>query len=251
MRWGLLAAAAGASALGVRVVHARRERSLHPDGRSFDAEVELWGLSGYADDADLLVRRGRYPALVRLSKGGGTPPGWPDVLGFAVRVGGRDLLYSTAGTGRFTRRVPVPRRAFDVTYGSIMSYRTAREGDGTLYLSAVPERGSTPLGRTLDGLVAAARTGRARLLLLVDDRHGTRAFGRVTLGRPLDADADAALAFDPVRHTAPGLHPTGLVHASRAWAYRVGQRWRGADPDDQPGVLRNDDTAPTRAAAGK
>jgi hypothetical protein len=245
MRWGWWAAAAAAAGLGVRV--ARGRRVLHPDGRSFTAQVELWGLSGYAD-ADLLVRRGRFPALARISKGGGTPGGRADIRGVAIRVDGRDLLYSTAGTGRFTRRLPAPRRGFDATYGSITSYRTARRGDGPLYLSVVPEPGSAPLGRALPDVTAAAATGRARLLLLVHDRHGTRPFGRLTLLSPLPPAEDAALAFDPVRHTAPGLHPSGLIHASRAWAYRLGQRARRADPDHQPGAPTHDDTAPARAA---
>ncbi|HET6534412.1 MAG TPA: hypothetical protein VFH03_27840, partial [Actinoplanes sp.] len=55
-------------------------------------------------------------------------------------------------------------------------------------------------------------------------------FGTVIFGTPLPAETDAALAFDPVRNTTPDLHPTGLIHASRAFAYRLSQRWRGADP---------------------
>jgi hypothetical protein len=246
MNWRLLGAA-GAVAVAVRVAHARHRRILHPVGRSFTAEVDLWGLSGYVGDADLLQRRERHPALVRVSKGGGTPPRWPDVLGFSVRVDDRDLLFSTAGQGRFSRHLPVPRRGFDTGYGSILAYRTAEPDDGPLYLSAVPEPGAAALGHTLDDVAAAAATGRARFLLVVDDRHGTRPFGRVTLGAPLPADADAALAFDPVRHTAAGLHPSGLVHASRAWAYRLGQWWRGADADR--GAAGRDDAAPQRAAA--
>ncbi len=236
MRWLFAAVAVMA---GVRVARSRTCRALHPVGRSFVAEVDLWGLSGFAD-ADLLTRRGRFPATVRLSKGVGTKPGRADVLGLAVRVLGRDLLFSTAGRGRFSRHLPVLRRSFDTGYGSILAYRTARPSDGRLYLWAVPEG---PLGRTLDDVGPSGR-----LLLTVDDRHGTRAFGRVTLGEPLPADQDAALAFDPIRHTAAGLHPSGLVHASRAFAYRLGQWWRGVDADRQATPVRRDDDAPERTA---
>lgn len=221
-----------AAALGVRVAHSRRRRSLHPRGRSFDAEAELWGLAGYGGEADLLHRAARYPATVRLSKGAGTRPGRADVLGFAVRVhapdGDRDLLYSTAGTGRWTRHVPVPRRTFDADYGSILAYRTGRPADGRVYLWVVPEPGAPALGRTLGGI------GAARFLLVAEDRRGRQPFGRVVLGAPLSAEADAGLAFDPVRHTTPGLRPNGLIHGSRRYAYRLSQWWRGADAERQP-----------------
>jgi hypothetical protein len=238
MRWKLLACATAAAALGVRLAHSRRRRSLHPLGSSFAAEVELWGLSGYGPDTDLLHRAGRYPATVRLSKGGGTPGGLTDLRGLAVRVhapdGDRDLLYSTAGRGRLLRHVPTPRASFDTDYGSILAYRTSRRAAGKVYLWAGPEPGGPELGDSLDAVRAAAATGRARLLLRVADAAGERPFGRITLGAPLSADLDAALAFDPVRHTTPGLYPSGLIHGSRKYAYRASQWWRAADAEDQP-----------------
>ena len=54
--------------------------------------------------------------------------------------------------------------------------------------------------------------------------------GRVTFDRSLPVRTDAELAFDPIRNTAPDLHPTGTIHGTRALAYRVSQRWRGARP---------------------
>jgi hypothetical protein len=235
MRWKLLAGAAVAAALGVRLAHARRRRSLHPKGRSFAADVELWGLAGYGPETDLLHRTGRLPATVRFSKGGGTPRGRADVRGFAVRLhapdGDRDLLYSTAGRGRLLRHLPVPRRTFDADYGSLAAYRTADRAGDRLYLWAAPEPGGPELGRTLDAI------GEGRLLLFIEDAAGRRPFGRVTLGAPLPAEQDAALAFDPVGHTTPGLHPTGVVQGSRRYAYRLSQWWRGTDADRQPPAL--------------
>ncbi|MFC7272961.1 hypothetical protein ACFQS1_03115 [Paractinoplanes rhizophilus] len=69
----------------------------------------------------------------------------------------------------------------------------------------------------------------ARFTLLA--RHGDdeRPAGEVSLNRALPPDADAALAFDPVGNSRPELHPTGLVHGVRAFAYRAGRRWRGAE----------------------
>jgi len=236
-----LVAAVVVGALGVRIARSRHRRFMHPDGRSFDGELTVAG--GRRTGAALIDRPGRHPVTVRLSKGVGTAPGRPDVLGLAVRVHGpvpgdhRDLLFSTAGRGRWTRHVPVPRRGFDTGYGSIAPYRTGTRRK--LYLSARPAPDGRPLGPTLEAVVAAAAGGGARLELAADGQP----FGMVTLGTPLPARIDAALAFDPVRNTTPDLHPTGLLHASRALAYPLSQRWRGADP------VGPDPAAVTRTAA--
>ena len=59
MRVFRLAAATTILALGVRLVRSRHRRFLHPAGRSFTGELEVWG----ADvGSDLLDRPGRHPA---------------------------------------------------------------------------------------------------------------------------------------------------------------------------------------------
>ncbi len=219
---GRLFATAAGAALAVRLVRSRHRRSLHPAGRSFAGQLEICGLR-HPIGSELLDHAARYRATVRLSKGIGTAGGRADLRGLAVRahLPGRDvdLLLSTAGNGRFTRHLPAPRRSFDVTYGSITAYRS---GTGTkLYLSAQPDPDGPALGRGLAHLAAGDR-----LLLKVDGRTA----GRVVLGADLGPAVDAALAFDPVRHASPDLHPTGLVHGLRAYAYRLSQRWRGATP---------------------
>jgi hypothetical protein len=215
-----LAGAAVLAALGVRVVRSRHRRFLHPDGRSFTGELVLVG--------------GRSPVrrtvTVRFSKGAGTRPGRADVLGVAVRVHGpdaADLLLSTAGTGRLTRHLPVPRRSFDTRYGSILSYRDA--GGHKVYLAAEPDPDGPPLGDSLESVTEAASRG-ARLLLHTVEDSQPALIGRILLGEPLPAHVDAALAFDPIRNAPAQLHPTGLIHASRAYAYRLSQRWRRAEP---------------------
>ncbi|MBM2622432.1 hypothetical protein JIG36_43710 [Actinoplanes sp. LDG1-06] len=224
MRLTVVAGAALATALGVRIVRSRHRRFLHPDGRSFPGELEVWGLR---TGADLIDRPGRHRVTVRISKGGGTRPGRADVLGLAVRVHGDerdlDLLLSTCGQGRISRHLPVPRRTFDTLYGSILAYRTGTRRK--IYLAARPDE---PLGADL------ATIAEGRILLFADDRP----FGRVGFGRALPARTDAELAFDPIRNTAPDLHPTGAIHGTRALAYRLSQRWRGARPaDPAPGAV--------------
>ncbi|MCY1142125.1 hypothetical protein OWR29_29370 [Actinoplanes sp. Pm04-4] len=215
MKGPLLAAVA--VALGVRVIRSRHRRFLHPDGRSFAAELTVWG-TGRTEGADLLDHPARHDAVVRISKGAGTRGARADIRGVAIRLLGDrpfDLLFSTSGEGPFTRHLPAPRRTFDTFYGTILAYRT---GTGRkLYLGTRPDEA---LGRTLGEITDGS------LVLFADDRP----FARLTFGGLLPPDVDAALAFDPVRNTSPDLHPTGTIHFTRALAYRLSQRWRGVDP---------------------
>ncbi len=214
MRVATIAGAAALTALGVRVVRSRHRRFLHPDGRTFAGEM-------------ITADGERYSATVRVSKGGGTGPGRPDVLGLAVRVHRRepaDLLLSTAGTGPLTRHLPVPRRSFDTVYGSILPYRTS--SGHKVYLLAEPDPDGPPLGDSLESVTAAAAAGTTIRLTAL----GGQAVGRVVFGSLLPPEVDAALAFDPIRNAPPELHPTGVIHGSRALAYRLSQRWRQARP---------------------
>jgi hypothetical protein len=227
----LVLAAGGAAALGVRLAHSRHRRLLHPDGRSFTGELQVEGLDEPVGSR-LIDRPGRYPVTVRLSKGAGTPPGHRDILGLAIRVhdagDDRDLLLSTAGAGRLTSHLPIPRDTFDTRYGSIIAYRT---GSGRkVHLAAGPDPDRKRLGRTLESVVAATATHRAGLLLYADYDGTSRIFGRMSFGAALPPAVDAGLAFDPVRHSSPDLHPSGTVHGLRALAYRFSQRWRGVQP---------------------
>jgi hypothetical protein len=230
IRLGRVLAVTAAAALGVRLVQARKTRFLHPDGRSFAGELTVWG-TGEPTGAALIDRPGRHPATVRISKGAGTKPGRHDVLGFSLRITNMrcDLLFSTAGRGRWLRHLPVLRGSFDTLYGTILPYRT---GTGTkLYLTAEPDPRGLPLGNTLETVAQAAAVQGGELLLGAA-RGGAAAvpWGRVRFGDGLPALVDAELAFDPIRNAPPDLHPTGTIHGVRAAAYRLSQQWRGARP---------------------
>jgi hypothetical protein len=226
-----LTAAAAVIALGIRLARSRNRRVLHPDGRSFTGELRVWG-SGPAIGADLVDCPGRHPVTVRLSKGIGTRPGRPDIMGVAIRVHGAgrddDLLLSSAGTGRVTRHLPAPRRTFETWYGSITSYRSLDRHK--VYLAACADPAGVPLGRSLESVAAAARSGQGRLLLYALRDGSTIPFGRVTFGAALPSAADAALAFDAIRNSSADLHPSGTVHGLRALAYPLSQRWRRVSP---------------------
>lgn len=226
MALGKLVAVIVGGALVVRVARSRHQRFMHPSGRSFAGELEIFGLGDPGGSA-LLSEPARHDVTVRLSKGVGTRGDRADVRGLAVRVhlpsGPLDLLLSTAGRGPVTRHLPVPRRSFDTVYGSITAYRT---GSGRkLYVAARPDPAGPALGRSVESLAPGNR-----LLLAVRHRGVGRTVGRVTLGQELPPPVDDALAFDAVRNSRSDLHPSGLVHGVRAFAYRQSQRWRGAVP---------------------
>jgi hypothetical protein len=226
-----VAATAALVMLGVRLARSRHRRSLHPDGRSFLGELDVWG-SDVPTGSRLIDHGASHPVTLRLSKGVGTRAGRADVLGLAIRVHGPrgvDLLLSTAGTGRLSRHLPMPRRTFDTWFGSILAYRTG--GGRKVYLGARPDSDGPPLGRTLDEVVAVACQGRARLMLYADRDGSGGPFGCVSFGPVLPSEVDAEIAFDPIRNAGPDLHPTGAIHAVRAAAYRWSQRWRGVAPD--------------------
>jgi hypothetical protein len=211
-----------------------RRRLLHPAGRSFAGELEI---AGEFPGTDVFGKATRYRVTVRVSKGVGTRGRRADVRGLAIRLHlpGRDLdlLLSTAGRGRLTRHLPALRRSFDTTYGSITAYRSGTHRK--VYLFAHPDPDGPALGDTL------REVGEGDRLLLGFCRDGVaHPIGRITLDRALTADADAALAFDAVRNSRPDLHPSGLVHGIRAFAYRFSQRRRGATlvPDNPAAVAR-------------
>ncbi|SCG65036.1 phosphodiesterase [Micromonospora halophytica] len=226
-----LAAAVTAGAAALTRLRGGR-RLLHPAGRSFAAEVMIWGTPGPPTGVPLLDAPGRYRATARLSKGVPTPGNWPDVLGLAVRLHRAegcpfDLLVSSAGAAPVLRNLPLPRRRFTGTYSTIMSYRV---GARRLWLAALADPDSVDLGRSLGEVAAAARAADApRLVLAVASAVGPwRPFGQVAIGDQLDVRTDAALAFDPVGNLPPGLRVAGPLAWLREQTYAGSRRARGA-----------------------
>ncbi|MEV4315679.1 hypothetical protein [Actinocrispum sp. NPDC049592] len=159
-----------------------------------------------------------------MSKGLGLPGAFPDVLGLAVRVPqsagpGRpvDLLLSTAGSGRLTRWLPVPRRDWSrhAVYGSIMPFRS---DSGLLWIAAVPEPRSTPLPALLDALPFVVD------LMLATPTSPWRAWGRLVISEHVPG---MRVRFDPIGNAHPHLVPVprALSHL-RKLAYAGSQRVR-------------------------
>jgi hypothetical protein len=202
----------------------RRAKPMHPRGAVFHALLERRGLRL---GIEWLDATGDDDVLVRLSRGAGLPPRLPDVLGFALRLPGEhpvDLLLSSSGMGRWSRRVPVPRRDAATTYGSIMAYGSAA---GPVRLSAVPEGGVLPSDRA--GLVVAG-PGTVVTLCAAVGQAPWAPFATVTLGPPTEPQ-DPPLHFDAVLHAPPGLAADGPLARFRRPAYAAARRAQRAEPE--------------------
>jgi hypothetical protein len=218
-----LAGRAVAVPLGA-IARLRAGKPMHPRGVVADAVLARTGGPGLPE-VPWLAGPAEDPATVRLSRGAGLPPGFPDLLGLAVRVPGGDgpvdVLLSSAGRGRLTRQVPAARRDAATTYTSIMGYRSDA---GTLRLAAWPAAGTGPLPAEPAALAAAL--GGAEFVLAVARGAGPwRPFGRLRLLRPVE-DVDRDVRYDAVRHPPPGLVPDGPMARFRAPAYATAHRAR-------------------------
>jgi hypothetical protein len=207
-----------------QLARARGGKPMHPRGVVFDARLERRGLAAGIDWLDAVAAD---DVVVRFSRGAGLPPRWPDLLGFALRLPGQrpvDLLLSSTGNGRWTRRVPVLRRDAATTYGSIMAYRS---GAGPVWLAAVPQGSGLPSEREE---LAAAGPGRVVTLSAAVGRGPWQPFGSVTLRAPA-APLDVPLHFDAVLHAPPGLAADGPMARFRRPAYAAARVAQGADRD--------------------
>ena len=169
------------------VAAVRRGRALHPEGATLRGALRL------AEDPLLPGAGYEGPAVVRISRAAGLPPGAPDVHGLAVRWGTdaapRDLLLASTGTSPVGRFVLTSRRSpWGGAFGSLMPFRGPR---GPFLLGATPQQRAR--GDTRDGdlrvdveLRVATPTGRWRRCgsLVADARTGDDP------------------RFDPVRHAA-------------------------------------------------
>jgi hypothetical protein len=199
----------------------RRAKPMHPRGVVFPAVLARHGLGA---GIPWLDESGTDDVLVRLSRGAGLPPRWPDLLGLALRLEGErpvDVLLSSTGSGRWSRLVPVPRRDAATTYGSIMAYRSPA---GPVWLSALPQGGELPSDR---GRLAATGAGRVITLSAAVGRGPWQSFGTLTLRAPA-ATVDPPLHFDAVLNTPPGLVADGPMARFRRPAYAAARQALGA-----------------------
>ncbi len=212
------------------LARARAGKPMHPVGVAFPGRLERSGL-GRRTGIGWLDGTGTQDVVVRLSRGAGLPRPLPDLLGLAVRVAGDppvDLLLSSAGEGRLTRRVPLLRRDAAGPYGSIMAYRSCA---GPVWLTASPAATGLPSDRT--GLIAAG-PGLQVTLCAAIGAGPWEPFARITLGTPPDPP-DPPVHFDAVLHAPPGLRADGPLARFRRPAYAAARRALGQPLADEPG----------------
>jgi hypothetical protein len=201
-----VAAAAGARLRGARL--------MHPRGRAFAGTLVTapTGDGVRATGARLFDAHDRHRVTVRLSKATATPPGWPDVFGLAIRLGGRrrplDLLLSSSNHRPVLRHLFLPARGPATFYSSLAAYRTARHR--RLFLGARVDPGGTTAT-----IAVATRFSR------------WHPAARLFLRRRLPGRVSARLAFNPVRHTRPDLRTVGWLHRLRDPVYRGSQHGTG------------------------
>jgi len=199
------------------VARLRSGPAIHAVGTSYAAELDVVGAGdGQELGLDLLDRRGRRPALARLSRGAGFPSALPDVLGLAIRLetdhGPQDLLLDSCWSGPLGRHLVRPgRSASDGVYGSLLAYRVDRQ---LIHLAAV---GDKPQARTSHD----EASGRSfRLLVAKPYERRWRTWATLRLLEPVDRPA---LRFSP-GHDALGISLRADGTRFRVPSYRASQR---------------------------
>jgi hypothetical protein len=200
----------------------RRSPAFHPRG------VLLAGRLVVTDpDSGLAAALGGAASgtavLVRLSKAIGIPAGYPDLLGFAMRIqrpgrGPVDLLLTSTGRHRVTDNLLAPARGWlRNPYSTLLPYRTPH---GRAVLRVVAEDPERAVGARPADVVAAVEQMPPAFTLL----EGRRAVGRIVLEREEHGD----IALDPVLHADAALRPTRVLTTVRERAYQGSRTGRNA-----------------------
>jgi hypothetical protein len=209
----------------------RHARVFHPDGLLVEGSIER----SAPDGAGLPVPS--CDVIARVSKAVGTPSGFPDIIGLALRIPPQaddgaawDILLASAGSGVLTRAVGL-RPVTSWTGHTLTSLMPLRYQGSNWWLRA---RLTTPIngsGVSLGSLRNQLQSGPIDVTL--DQACGAAQFdelGHLTLHGLLVAPHGEDVAFDPVLHTAPGvqLYPGWLAGLRRS-AYDRSRDGRDAD----------------------
>jgi hypothetical protein len=198
----------------------RHAPAFHPTGTLYDGEAVIDGTGP--------LPAGTWPALIRFSKGIGTPAGLPDFIGIAVRLdhpdGPVDVLCTSAlGTTGWRRFALFPSPTWgDASLSSLMTLERAGERVTVGVEVADPRLVSADPDAFADVLPV-------RLALSVVDSTGTaRQRGDLTVTSVSGRSEDGA-AFDPDLHAPTGwsLGPRWLARIREA-AYVGSRRGRHA-----------------------
>jgi hypothetical protein len=216
----------------------RSARAFHPRGALFAGRMEL---DGPGSPTVTVLGATTQPALVRVSKGAGTPGHPADLLGLAVRLPGGpvDLLHTTVGRHRCTGALLAPATGWcSRPYSTLLPYRADGERVTLGLWPRQPER-----ARGAEPRVARAAVRQEPLVFDVMEKRARMPWapiGRLLLDLPMPdgaeddgPDGTDPVTFDPVVHAHPRLRPVRALAAVRAAANAGSRRGRDA-PDVRP-----------------
>jgi hypothetical protein len=211
---------------GIKVL--RPDRPIHPAGLRLDGRLERDG-GPFPSGISWLDAAGGDAVEARLSRSMGLPPGWPDIIGLALRVSAdgkpADILLASTGmsrAGRYLLRLRRDGRPAALT--TMMPYQGAR---GPVQLAARTLRPHVRLPADPEKF-RRALGGSEWVLGLYHGRprEGWHRFGTLAL-RP--ADGDTPTRFDPIRHPIPGAGTYSWSEALRKPSYTVAREPRRQD----------------------
>ncbi|MFD4629145.1 phosphodiesterase [Streptomyces sp. NPDC058284] len=222
-----------------RLAGRRSAPALHPYGVLCSGTLDVPGGAGGEWGVPWLDRAGSYPVSVRWSRALGLPGRLPDGLGLAVRVPDADgpgnhldLLFTSSGSGRLARHLPLPRpRPLTGPYSTLLSYRV---GARRRVLAAFPEPGpaggASTVGADLAALRQAIIRGPVRFdLCAAAPDEPWCPIATLTLRAVRDDTPSGTLSYDPYAHCLPRLHPTRRLSRLRTTAYAGSRRGRGGE----------------------
>ncbi len=222
-----------------RVARVRGSKPMHPQGALLRGRLERTGVpaaggSGvtHRSGAAWLDEAGYDDVVVRFSRGGGLPDGWPDVHGLSLRTpDGADLLLSTSGRAVGLRHgLAMQRVVGHGTYTSIMPFRTARGPVMVAALPAPPRDLPTDPAALADELEARPW----RLTLVWAPFAGAwRPFGSLEVAGRADAELDPPVRFEPLAPPA-GLEVYPWIARLREPAYLAARRGFPTPPTVAP-----------------
>jgi hypothetical protein len=224
-----------------RLATLRSARVFHPVGVTFSGTMEISDTASRTADA---LGTGTWSVGVRASKGIGTPNGWPDFYGIAVRLanesGPVDLLFTTVA--RTLPYLLAPARGWGShPYSTFLPYRVANEHRILLRLEA--EQPDRTRGGSAASLERVVSEGPVSFALCESAGWDWKPVGRLTIA----SVSNQQIAFDPVVNEHPRLRHSVALRALRSWAYIGSRRGRAANSAD---VTRQPRRATTQSPSG-
>jgi hypothetical protein len=208
----------------------RPERPIHPAGLNLHGRLQREG-GPFPSGIPWLDAAGGDEVEARLSRSVGLPPGWPDIIGLALRltVEGRpvDILLASTGMSRAGRYLLRMRR--NVGPAALTTMMPYEGPGGPLQLAARTLRPHGRLPADPRGFCRALDGGEW-VLGLYHGRPDTpwQRFATLTL-RPSAEGKDTPMRFDPLRHPIPGAGTYPWTQALREPSYTVARSPAGKD----------------------